>query len=262
MIGYMADHRDMARGDIARDDVCGVIDGANGADNANYAVGVNCAVVGIVPDVTSRPRPESVSRKRPSTESPLLFSTNASARPRRPQLNSRSLHVAVVRRGQLQAMEPIIIVIVLAIIIGLVLLYYVRINAYETKTDTANYQAKEDLAMLGRLTTLPELACPRSETVKTYCIDLLKAQAFASMMGDARSGPSNRVYYSPVLGATNITLRWYDLSKPSGQMAQQLTIYSNLRDSTRVRTTTTYFTAFEPVNRTRQFAMLIVERQS
>lgn len=251
-------------GDMGCDDVTGVIDDAHDGANvsADGAAGTTCAGIGVVSGVVARPRPESVSRKRPSTESPIRLRTKANARPRRPQLESGFPPVATPRRGQLQAMEPIIIVIVLAIIIGLVLLYYVRINAYETKTDTANYQAKEDLAMLGRLTTLPELACPRSETVKTYCIDLLKAQAFASTMGDIRNGPANRVYYSPVLGATNITLRWYDLSKPAGQMAQQLTIYSNLRDSTRVRTTTTYFTAFEPVNGTRQFAMLIVERQS
>lgn len=159
------------------------------------------------------------------------------------------------RRGQLQAMEPIIIVIVLAIIIGIVMLFYTRISAQENRAGTTRYQAREDIAMLGRLTTMPELACPRSETVKTYCIDIGKATAFAAMMND----PKERIYYNPFLGATNLTLKWYDMQQDK---MNSLALYNNLRDPERITTTTTYFTVFEPVNSTRQFAMLIVERQS
>jgi hypothetical protein len=161
------------------------------------------------------------------------------------------------RRGQLQALEPILVVIFLAIIIGLVLLYYVQITTVEGTRDQRRYQAQEDLALLGRITTLPELSCPRSETVKTYCLDLFKAQAFATLTAQ----PETKAYYYPVFGSANVTLYWLDL-KYGAERLQSLRLYSSIGNSTNVKPTTTYFTAYEPVDGTRQFAMLVVERQT
>jgi hypothetical protein len=151
-------------------------------------------------------------------------------------------------------MEPIIIVIMLAIIFGMALLFYARISGTQQKTEASHYQAEEDLDTLDRLTTMPELSCPRSETVKTYCIDRLKAEAFAGMLDNG----GNRIYYTPLLGDTSITLIWYDLNDDA---LHSLPIYNNLKDSTRVKATRTYFTVFDPITGTRQFAMLNVERQ-
>ena len=156
------------------------------------------------------------------------------------------------RRGQLQTLEPIIIVIILAVIIGMLLLFYVRISATQSRVDKQANAQQEDLASLARITTLPEISCPRSETVKTYCIDLLKARAFKDLMAN----PQLRSTYFSVLGASEISIETIDLQGAPSSMV----LYDALEPGN-VSASRTYFTGYDPVQDTRKFAIMVIKRE-
>lgn len=157
-----------------------------------------------------------------------------------------------MRRGQLQTLEPIIIVMVLALIAGLSLLFYLRITEGQEMQQTREFRMQEDVATLGRIANLPELSCNRAETANTYCIDVYKARTFGEFL---RTNHQARTYYYALFGATNITLQII-----SGGTTEQIALYENL-NNTFVTQTRTYFTVQDPTTGSREFAVLIIERE-
>ena len=157
-------------------------------------------------------------------------------------------------KGQLQVMEPIIIVVFLALILGILLMFYLRIADTEHAQDVRVHENAQDLAVLQRMARLPEIACPKSETGQTYCIDLYKARAFTRSMENPRA----RASYFPVFGAARITVHIIEVSGETSNF----TIYNTLNATANVRPSITYTTVYDPVHDTRQFAMVMIERQT
>ena len=150
-----------------------------------------------------------------------------------------------MKRGQLQTLEPIIIVIVLVLIAALVLMAFVRLTDASTPLDNS-----EAVAVLERVSTMPELSCPVIETAGTYCIDLAKVEAFSRIMRDE----DNRIAYQPVFGFTQITLEVVG--------DDPILLYDMIDPEADVRAGTTYFTVHDPLTDTRRFATITVRRET
>lgn len=157
-----------------------------------------------------------------------------------------------MRRGQLQSLEPVMVVIILAIIGIVGGMFYFSIAERGAQEDALLLDEQEDLAVLKRIAAAPELACPADITTGTYCIDLYKARAFSDLMAQDR----HRVRYHPFFGDTQITVEWLDL--PS---RQSLALY-NGTNATDLRATRTYFVVYDPVDGRRHFATLLIRRAS
>lgn len=153
-------------------------------------------------------------------------------------------------RGQLQTLEPILITIFLALIIGILLLVYVRISGSRGTDLQSVQESQDDVATLARIATLPELKCSNAFE---NCIDKQKAIAFSQIA----AGPG-KVFYHPMFGDVNITISWIDLQ--TGATGGK-TLYDSL-NSTNVKTTVTYFTIYNPVTNARQFATLMITRRA
>jgi hypothetical protein len=65
-----------------------------------------------------------------------------------------------------------------------------------------------------------------------------------------------RIAYFPVFGATHITIAWVDATGAAGS----IDLYNGR--SEKYTASRTYFTVFDPVHRTRNFATMIIERQA
>jgi hypothetical protein len=155
-------------------------------------------------------------------------------------------------KGQLQTLEPIIIVMMLALLVGLGLLFYIRINHAGTQQARSVAGAQEDFTTLARIVELPELACSSGATAKEYCIDLYKAKAFAA----STQNNEQRAYYYTFFGASRITLEYID-----DPMPEPIVLYENLKD-THVIQTRTFFAVLDPVTNERKFAVLKIERET
>lgn len=169
------------------------------------------------------------------------------------------MRLKMARVGQLQSMEPIIVMVFLAIIVGIMLIFYFRISDAQGAQDVRSQANVQDLAAIKRLAALPEIACPRPETAQAYCIDKYKALAFAAAMENSRL----RQEYYPLFGQSRINITIITL-QPRGQ--EQLTIYDSLGDASRVRTSVMYTTVYDPSADQsageRKFAMVTFERGS
>jgi hypothetical protein len=162
------------------------------------------------------------------------------------------------KRAQLQAMEPIMIVIVLAIIAGIVLLFYVRLSSNEQQAEIRTTQSSEDVQILGAVARMPELLCPNVESVQVNCIDYEKAKAFSqsSML------PENKVFYNPLFGNANITLYWIDSIDSDGAVNIKSTqLFDTMVNRNKTRMTITYFTLYKPIEDRRYMAWMQIERE-
>lgn len=158
-----------------------------------------------------------------------------------------------MRKGQFQTLEPVIVVIALVFIFGIALFYYVQISGNRESAAAAAFDHEQELALLATVSQMPELSCASDVSAST-CIDLYKAKGFAELLKDERA----RTYYYPLLGASNITLRWVDLSTGKHQ---SLTLYTNTK-GTEVKAARTYFTLYDPVQKSFYFTTMIIERES
>lgn len=159
-----------------------------------------------------------------------------------------------MKKAQLQTLEPILIVIVLVMIAGIGLLFYVQFAEVDSADAVRSYESREALALLQRITTLPELSCGMAETAGTYCIDEKKAWAFGQIMQNQRMA----LEYQPIFGFSNITLFWIDAG--SAGEVHKVKLYSQM-NSTRYQIARTYFTVYDPVGDIRKFAMVEIARE-
>ncbi len=159
------------------------------------------------------------------------------------------------RRGQIQTMEPIIITIFLILILLAGGAYFLHAFSGQQEQRAEAVQAADDLALLERLTTLPELSCGGTTNAGPLCVDARKARLFAGMLA---ANDSLRIAYYPVFGSTNITLRTVDITTGN---AQDFTISDASRNgSARVRSTRTFVTVLDPSDGDVGFGMLEVRR--
>jgi hypothetical protein len=157
-------------------------------------------------------------------------------------------------------MEPILIVMFLALIIGLLLLFSLRIGDREVEVTATKEASKQDLLLLGRIANLPELSCPKSESAKTYCIDMFKAEAFRQLMKDDDVARSS---YYPLLGASEIAVEWIDMDSNGASINKSMVLYDNL-NSSGVRPAVAYSTMYNPASpgAARMFATVTIYRRA
>ncbi len=162
------------------------------------------------------------------------------------------------RRAQLQTMEPIMIVIVLSIIAGIALLFYVRLSSGEARAELRTTQSAEDIQVLGAVARMPELLCPNTESVQVNCIDYEKAIAFA----ESSKSIDNKIYYNPFFGNANITLFWIESTgAPDGYTIQSKQLFDTMVNRNKTRTSITYFSLYKPIEDRRYVAWMQIERE-
>ncbi len=174
------------------------------------------------------------------------------------QLCRKVFEKKVVRRAQLQAMEPIMIVIVLAIIAGISLLFYVRLSSGETRAQIRTTESIEDVQILGAVARMPELLCPDTESVQVNCIDYEKAKIFSQ----SSKLPENKIYYNPFFGNANITLYWIESISGSNDVTiQSQQLFDTMVNRNKTKTSITYFTLYKPIEDRRYMAWMQIERE-
>jgi hypothetical protein len=159
------------------------------------------------------------------------------------------------RKAQLQTLEPILIVIVLAIIAGAALMFFLRFSERQSIVDARAFDREEDLAAVKRVTAMPELSCPRDVSAGTYCIDLGKAVAFSELS----QRRDVAMLYRPMFGDAVLVLSWIDLD--TGTLAN-LTLYNQSLNTSQTSQSRTYGTVFDPLTGERHFATLTIRRSS
>lgn len=158
------------------------------------------------------------------------------------------------RRAQLQTLEPILIVMVLAIIASIGLVWFMRVSESSAAFDDRVFDTAQDLAMAKRIGGLPEISCPRDISAGTYCVDLEKAKAFSRAVSDQDTA----LMYRSLLGDSKIVLSWIDLR--SGEM-NNVTLYDMLpSDAVDISGSITYGSVYDPVSGERYFGMVALRR--
>ncbi len=152
-------------------------------------------------------------------------------------------------RGQLQVSEPILIVIMLTLLGIFGLIFFIRASDSDTTVEADRLSALQATEVLQLVSSMPELSCPKSVTVNTYCIDEEKARAFAEV------SDRERIYYQPLLGNARLTLRV--LSLETGGV-EPIVLY-DLIVSDHTRSTLTYFTVYDPHTGQRRMATMQLE---
>jgi hypothetical protein len=159
------------------------------------------------------------------------------------------------KRAQLQSLEPIVVVIFLAMIIGIMLVFYLRIGDAEGTKEQSVQENRKDLDLLKRMSRLPEISCPEAETGQTYCVDLYKAEAF----GEAMESQRTKTSYYPLFGSVRITLHVIDAEYGA---VDEVVIYDSINATAYVRPSVTYVSVYDPSDGTRKFGMIFMERTS
>jgi hypothetical protein len=153
-------------------------------------------------------------------------------------------------------MEPIVIIMVLALIIGVAVMMYVRIADAQEGDDRRSMGAEEDLVLLSTLASMPELSCPQSISAGTRCLDRGKVLAAASVMTDDGTG-GGKLYYYRLFGDIRITITTVPLTDEEPSV---VVLYDGMPATENSRVTRTYFTLYDHVTDGRVFAILEVRR--
>lgn len=157
------------------------------------------------------------------------------------------------RRGQLETLEPILIVIMLVLIAGIGLLFYVNISAGEYRGDLARIDDAQAIAIMQRATSMPELSCALSETAGTFCLDKYKVLAFSSIAREEQA----RIYYQDVFGTSSVRIGWLEAGSE-----EKVVLYNITTGNGSITTMHTYFTLHDPVADERYFAVMTIAREA
>ena len=114
-----------------------------------------------------------------------------------------------MKKAQLQAMETIIISIILVLLVLIGLWFYSGVSA-SSADQTSRLLSQEDAnTLVILLSELPELSCPDRSVETRNCLDITKidllSQAITNPESDLYTN-NNRLYYASLFGATNITI--------------------------------------------------------
>ena len=158
-------------------------------------------------------------------------------------------------KGQSQTMEPIITIVILAVLAAIGIIFFMRVGDTQQNVEIARVEELQSIEVLKLVTTMPELSCPKSVTTDTYCIDLYKAISFARLMNDGQ----NRIYYQPLFGTSRVTLTYIHI--PSGDK-DTIELFNLIAKDSNLRATSTHFTVYDPILKEKKMAILTVQRES
>ncbi|MFP4523775.1 MAG: hypothetical protein ACLFO2_00470 [Candidatus Woesearchaeota archaeon] len=131
----------------------------------------------------------------------------------------------ILKRGQLQIGESIIVIILILIILVIALVFSARMAEEKYKVQVSGFQEGDSVETAQTVTNLFELKCDK-EGLKTTCIDKHKAMAFANLLEDNETAKG---YYSQLFFDSKVVLNQI---YPPGQ---NLTLYEhNATDQTQV----------------------------
>ena len=145
-----------------------------------------------------------------------------------------------MKRAQLQAMETIIVAIVLILLVLLGLFIYV-VGSEDVAEQNQRQGASEEILTLGtRLSNMMELSCSQRGRENSVCVDLVKAELLGAWLTDPQNpnyDDTIRLQYADVFGSRNITLRQ---KYPAPTSNQEIVLFDGL-------TNENYLTQFIPV---------------
>lgn len=127
----------------------------------------------------------------------------------------------LLRKGQMQMMETVMVLIVFFFILVIGLVFYANIQLSSAKDDLKKYNELKAIENMQKLLFLPELQCGGVDEAST-CIDMLKLKALANVMANE----SNRVYYNDELGNSLVVVEEVYPGKSS------FTLYNNTNKGT------------------------------
>lgn len=113
------------------------------------------------------------------------------------------------KNAQLQAMETIIVSIILILLVLLGLWVYSSISIDETSSKQRSISKEQALDMATKLSYLPELKCPGFSQESRLCIDSLKAEILSSWLTDPQNpeySDSLRLSYAALFGSRDIRI--------------------------------------------------------
>lgn len=106
-----------------------------------------------------------------------------------------SVNLLRKKKGQMNMMETIMVLIVFFFLLVIGLVFYAYIQVGNAKADVKKYSDLKAIENMQKLLFLPELQCGGGDEVFT-CIDVFKLKALSDVMANG----TNRVYYSDELG--------------------------------------------------------------
>lgn len=159
-----------------------------------------------------------------------------------------------LRRGQMQTLEPIIIVITITLLLLVGGAYFLRASQGADDQRASARQEAEDLALLERVTTLPEISCSGVSSAGRLCVDREKAIAFSSTI---LANESLRIAYFPLFGRTDLSLRVVSLNE---DVARDISIYDAADNATTIRATRTFVSVLDPATGTLGIGSLEIRR--
>lgn len=115
-----------------------------------------------------------------------------------------------MKRAQLQAMETIIVAVVLIVLVLLGLFVYV-VGSEDVAEQNERQGASEEMLVLGtRLSNMMELSCSQKGRENSVCVDMLKAELLGDWLTNTSSphyDDTIRLQYADVFGDRDIILR-------------------------------------------------------
>ena len=159
------------------------------------------------------------------------------------------------KKSQIQIFETIAVLFVFFMLIGIGMIFYVRIYKSNLETTKYGYSQSKSVAIAQRVMFLPELQCSEDKVIKDSCIDALKIDVAKKMM------EANQIYYYDLLELSeiNITKIYPNLAK----VPEPTTIYSR-----KTGMPSSSFLTYVPISiynsttRTYEFGILSIETQA
>ena len=110
-------------------------------------------------------------------------------------------------RGQLHALETILVAIVLMILLFLGIYVYHQVSTNELAADAQDYDVEDAQRVALQLTTLPETVCALEGGESRICIDKIKMEILSNWLNNPGSpgyDDQTRLYFVELFGPTDI----------------------------------------------------------
>lgn len=116
----------------------------------------------------------------------------------------------MMKKAQLQAMETIIVAVVLVLLVIIGLWTYTGLSRDGSEQLGRQLSLEAANALITILSEMPELSCPDMSLETRNCLDKTKLE----LLSDALTNPNSdlysaeeRLYYASIFGSANITIR-------------------------------------------------------
>lgn len=163
------------------------------------------------------------------------------------------MHKKLKRKSQIQTFETMAVLLIFFILIGIGMIFYVRVYKSNLDITKYGYSQSKSVAIAQRAMSMPELQCSKNKVAADNCIDVLKLEAAINVIS------SNEISYYDLLefGEVNVTLEY-----PSSA-AQKWVVYSRKID----KPSSSFLTfvpvsLYDPSTETYGYGVLSVETQT